>query len=81
MAQIYSDITETIGRTPLVRLNSLAEGLGANVIAKLESAKPRSGEERPDAPPQGFVLVSRGGKVISRITLGNSAQASSATGS
>ena len=40
MAQIYSDITETIGRTPLVRLNSLAEGLGANVIAKLESANP-----------------------------------------
>ena len=40
MAQIYSDITETIGRTPLVRLNSLAEGLGANVIAKLESGNP-----------------------------------------
>ena len=40
MAQIYSDITETIGRTPLVRLNSLTEGLEANVIAKLESANP-----------------------------------------
>ena len=40
MAQIYSDITETIGRTPLVRLNSLAEGLQANVIAKLESGNP-----------------------------------------
>ena len=40
MAQIYSDITETIGRTPLVRLNSLTEGLQANVIAKLESGNP-----------------------------------------
>ena len=40
MAQIYSDITDTIGRTPLVRLNSLTEGLEANVIAKLESANP-----------------------------------------
>ena len=40
MAQIYSDITETIGRTPLVRLNSVTEGLQANVVAKLESANP-----------------------------------------
>ena len=40
MAQIYSDTTETIGRTPLVRLNSLTEGLQANVIAKLESGNP-----------------------------------------
>lgn len=40
MGKIYSDITETIGRTPLVKLNKLAEGTGANVIVKLESANP-----------------------------------------
>ncbi|PAY24549.1 cysteine synthase A [Dietzia natronolimnaea] len=40
MAKIYSDITETIGHTPLVRLNSLTDGLGATVLAKLESANP-----------------------------------------
>ncbi|MDX2357904.1 cysteine synthase A [Dietzia sp. PP-33] len=40
MAKIYSDITETIGHTPLVRLNSLTDGLQATVLAKLESANP-----------------------------------------
>lgn len=40
MAQIYSDISETIGKTPLVRLNSLTEGLHATVLAKLESSNP-----------------------------------------
>lgn len=37
---IYADITETVGRTPLVRLNRLAEGSGATVLAKLEFANP-----------------------------------------
>lgn len=40
MANIYADITETIGRTPLVRLNALTEGLDVTVLAKLESANP-----------------------------------------
>lgn len=40
MAKIYSDVTETIGRTPLVRLNALTDGLQATVLAKLESANP-----------------------------------------
>lgn len=40
MGKIYSDITETIGRTPLVKLNKLAEGVEANVVVKLESANP-----------------------------------------
>lgn len=39
-AQIYSDITETVGRTPLVRLNRLTEGTGATVLAKLEFYNP-----------------------------------------
>ena len=39
---IYDDITRTIGRTPLVRLNRLTEGLPAQVVVKLESFNPLS---------------------------------------
>jgi cysteine synthase len=42
MPGIYSDITKTIGNTPLVRLNRIAEGAGATVLAKLESFNPLS---------------------------------------
>ncbi len=42
MSAIFSDITKTIGRTPLVRLNRITEGLGAQVVAKLESFNPLS---------------------------------------
>lgn len=42
MGQIYGDITETVGRTPLVRLNRLAQGLAAEVVVKLESFNPAS---------------------------------------
>ncbi len=42
MAKIYDDITKTIGRTPLVRLNRITEGAGATVLAKLESFNPLS---------------------------------------
>lgn len=38
--RVYRDVTETIGRTPLVRLDRLARGLGAQVAAKLESFNP-----------------------------------------
>ncbi len=37
---IYKDITQTIGRTPLVQLNKVAQGLKATVVAKLESFNP-----------------------------------------
>jgi len=37
---IYNNILETIGNTPLVRLNGITEGLGATVLAKVESANP-----------------------------------------
>ena len=40
MGRIYSDITETIGRTPLVRLNRVTAGLRAEVVVKLESFNP-----------------------------------------
>jgi cysteine synthase A len=37
---VYNDITEIFGKTPLVRLNKVAEGLGATVLAKLEFYNP-----------------------------------------
>lgn len=39
MANIYNNITETIGRTPLVRLNRLNKGK-ATILAKIESFNP-----------------------------------------
>jgi len=39
---MYSDITKTIGRTPLVRLNKLTAGMGATVVAKLEGFNPNA---------------------------------------
>ena len=40
MTRIYNDITEIYGNTPLVRLNKVADGLGATVLAKLEFYNP-----------------------------------------
>jgi len=38
--RIYNNITETIGNTPLVRLNRVTEGLGATVALKCEFFNP-----------------------------------------
>jgi cysteine synthase len=40
MGRIYSNITWTIGNTPLVRLNRMTKGLHAEVVVKLESFNP-----------------------------------------
>ena len=40
--KIYDDITKTVGRTPLVRLNRITEGIKAQVLVKLESFNPLS---------------------------------------
>lgn len=42
MEKIYNNITETIGHTPLVRINRLTQGLKATVLAKLEFFNPLS---------------------------------------
>jgi cysteine synthase A len=42
MGRIYDDITQTVGHTPLVRLNRVGAGLGASLVAKVESFNPLS---------------------------------------
>ncbi len=42
MSGIFSDITKTIGRTPLVKINKLAADLDATILAKLEFFNPLS---------------------------------------
>lgn len=40
--KIYSDVTEVVGNTPLVRLNRVTDGASATVLAKLEFYNPGS---------------------------------------
>ena len=40
MAKIYNNITETVGKTPLVRLNKIGNGAEAEILAKIESFNP-----------------------------------------
>lgn len=40
MARIFDDVTKLVGNTPLVRINRLTEGVGANIFAKLEFYNP-----------------------------------------
>ncbi len=67
--RIYSDITEAVGRTPLVRLNRLPGDAGATVLAKLEfynpgnSVKDRIGVAIIDAAEQAGALKP-GGTIV-----------------
>ena len=40
MKKIFNNVLETIGKTPLVRLNKLASGLKCTVVAKTEARNP-----------------------------------------
>ena len=40
--KIYNDITQTVGKTPLVRLNRVTQGVGAIILGKVESFNPLS---------------------------------------
>ena len=72
---IYNNVTEAVGRTPLVRLNRLTAGLDATVLAKLEfynpagSVKDRIGVAIVDAAEKAGAL--RPGGTIVEATSGN----------
>jgi len=72
---IYRDITQVIGRTPLVRLNRMGEGLPGTVAVKLESFNPcssvkdRIGLSMIEAAERDDLLS--GGAVIVEPTSGN----------
>ncbi|QHI67971.1 cysteine synthase A [Tichowtungia aerotolerans] len=38
--KVFDNVTQTVGKTPLVRLNRLADGLKATVLVKMESRNP-----------------------------------------
>jgi cysteine synthase A len=40
MKQIYNNVLETIGKTPLIQLNQITQGLKCTVVAKTESRNP-----------------------------------------
>ena len=74
-AQVYENITEAVGRTPLVKLNRIAADAGATVLAKLEfynpagSVKDRIGVSIVDAAEKAGAL--RPGGTIVEGTSGN----------
>ena len=47
---IADSITDLIGRTPLVRLGSIAGGAGAEILGKLESFNPAGSRQGPHRP-------------------------------
>jgi cysteine synthase A len=75
MTLIHADITTAVGKTPLVRINRLAQGVNATVLAKLEfynpaaSVKDRIGIAMIDAAEASGML--RPGGTIIEATSGN----------
>jgi cysteine synthase A len=75
MTEIFNNVLETIGKTPLIRLNRLTEGLKCTVLGKLESRNPGgSVKDRiafsmiAEAEKQGLVKT---GTIIIEPTSGN----------
>ena len=75
MGKLYNNIVETVGRTPLVRLNKVSEGSGATVALKCEffnplgSVKDRIGMAMIEGAERSGVL--KKGTVIIEPTSGN----------
>jgi len=75
MGRLFDDITQTIGRTPMVRLNRITHGLDVRMYAKLEffnplsSVKDRIGVNMIDAAERAGALGP--GSVIIEPTSGN----------
>ena len=74
MARIYENVSDLVGNTPLVKLNRIAEGVDATVVAKLEfynpanSVKDRIGvaiidaaEKSGDLKPGGTIVEATSG--------------------
>ncbi|PFG36016.1 cysteine synthase [Flavimobilis soli] len=74
MARIYENVSDLVGNTPLVKLNRIAEGVEATVVAKLEfynpanSVKDRIGvaiidaaEKSGELPPGGTIVEATSG--------------------
>ncbi len=75
MSNLYNNIVETVGRTPLVRLNSVSKGVGATIALKCEffnplgSVKDRIGMAMIEAAEQQGLLTKE--TVIVEPTSGN----------
>jgi cysteine synthase A len=75
MGKIYKDIVETVGRTPLVKLNRVTQGLDATILLKCEffnplgSVKDRIGMAMIDAAEKDGIITKE--TVIVEPTSGN----------
>ncbi|MHB1355039.1 MAG: cysteine synthase A [Anaerolineae bacterium] len=68
MGKIYRDISETIGRTPLVKLNRITVGLTAQIVVKLESRNP-GGSVKDRIGLSMIEAAEREGKITSKTTI------------
>ena len=67
MGRIFNDIIETIGNTPLVRLNKIAEGVEPTIYVKLEAFNP--GGSVKDRICMSMIDAAEKAKVINQTTI------------
>jgi cysteine synthase A len=68
MARLFKDITETIGHTPLVRLNRVTHGVQAEIYAKLEFFNPL-GSVKDRIGFNMIMAAERAGKITSKTVI------------